>query len=120
MCAVKHILVVDDDGLMLSLMTKALSDYHVTVARDGEEALHIAGPETPLDLLITDYLMQSMMGDELLGRLREQRPNLKALIITGHGDTLARELPEWWRAEAHLAKPFSIAVLRDRVARLIG
>ena len=120
MSAVKHILLVDDDGLMLALITKALSDYHVTVARDGEEALHICGPDAQVDLLITDYLMQSMMGDELLGRLRELRPDLKALIITGHGDTLAREIPDWWKAEAHLAKPFTIAALRGTVARLIG
>ena len=120
MNAVKHILLVDDDGLMLSLIARALSDYHVTIARDGDEALHMAGPGTPIDLLITDYLMQTMTGDELLGRIREKRPTLKALIITGHSEILEHELPDWWKAEAHLAKPFSIVDLRNAVQRLIG
>src|SRR5689334_9812654 len=100
-----HILVVDDDALMLSLMAKALAGYHVTVARGGTEALHAAGRQSVLDLIVTDYLMPEMTGDELLGRLRESRPNLKALIVTGHGAILEREVPEWWRAVAHLDKP---------------
>jgi len=116
----QHILVVDDDALMLSLMAKALPDYHVTLARDGSEALHAAERHVTLDLIITDYLMPEMTGDELLGRLRERRPSLKAIVVSGHGDVLDRELPDWWRGEAHLAKPFTLAALRAEVERLIG
>ena len=117
---VKHILVVDDDALMPQLIQRALPEFEVTIAPDAELALQLAAPGQPIDLLITDYLMPSMMGDELLARLRERRPNLKALIISGHGETLSRELPEWWAREAHLSKPFRIEDLRDAVARLIG
>jgi CheY-like chemotaxis protein len=117
---VKHILVVDDDALMLSMIGRALQDYEVTLARDGEEALRFTAPGTRLDLLITDYLMPAMMGDELIGRIRERRPSLKALVISGHGRLLEREVPDWWLAQAHLEKPFSIVALRDLVVRLIG
>jgi len=116
---VKHILIVDDDALMLSLMSRALPDFRLTVARDGDEALAIAS-QLPVDLLITDYLMPSMTGDELIGRLRERRPNLKVLIVTGHGQVLAKENPDWWHSEAHLDKPFAIDALREAVIRLIG
>ncbi len=116
----QHILVVDDDALLLSLMAKALPGYRVTLARDGDEALHAADHQIALDLLITDYLMPEMTGDELLGRLRERRPSLKALVVSGHGDILERELPHWWRAEAHLSKPFTLAALRQAVETLIG
>ena len=115
-----NILVVDDDALTLALIAKALPEYEVALARDGAEALFAADREGALDLVITDYLMPEMTGDELLGRLRERRPGLKALVVTGHGEILAREVPDWWRAEAHLAKPFTLAALRDAVARLIG
>jgi len=64
--------------------------------------------------------MPEMTGDELLGRLRERRPNLKALVVTGHGEVLAREVPDWWNGEAHLTKPFTLAALRGAVERLIG
>jgi len=120
MTGVKHILVVDDDALMLSMIGRALQDYEVTLARDGDEALRLTAPGMRLDLLITDYLMPAMMGDELLGRMRERRPSLKALVISGHGGLLEREMPDWWRAQPHLEKPFAISALRDLVVRLIG
>jgi DNA-binding NtrC family response regulator len=120
MARVKHILVVDDDALMLAMIGRALQDYEVTLARDGDEALRLTTPGMRLDLLITDYLMPAMMGDELLGRMRERRPSLKALVISGHGGLLEREMPDWWRAQPHLEKPFTISALRDLVTRLIG
>jgi DNA-binding NtrC family response regulator len=120
MTGVKHILIVDDDALMLSMIGRALQDYEVTLARDGDEALRLTAPGMRLDLLITDYLMPAMMGDELLGRMRERRPSLKALVISGHGGLLEREMPDWWSAQPHLEKPFSISALRDLVVRLIG
>ena len=115
----KHILLVDDDTLVLALMSRALPDFNLTVARDGDEALAIASQHR-VDLLITDYLMPSMTGDELIGRLRERRPELKVLVVTGHGQVLAREVPDWWQSEAHLAKPFRVDALREAVISLIG
>jgi len=117
---VQRILVVDDDALVLALIGRALADYEVDMARDGEEALQLAAPGRRVDLLITDYLMQTMTGDELLGRIREWRPHLKALIITGHQTVLEREVPQWLHAEAHLAKPFTLEELRESVIQLIG
>ena len=116
----KTILIVDDDSSVLQMLARALDAYDLGVARDGYEALALAERHPALDLLITDYLMPEMTGDELIARLRELRPNLKTLIITGHGDVLDREAPEWWRAEPHLAKPFRIQALRDAVAALLG
>ena len=116
----KHILVVDDDALMLSLIARALPDFSITAARDGNEALATVMQGPPIDLIITDYLMPSMTGDELLGRVREQLPDVKALVVTGHGEILQREVPDWWNAEAHLTKPFRLDALREAVIRLIG
>ena len=116
----KRILVVDDDSSVLQMLTRALDSYELMVARDGVEALALSKVHSTLDLLITDYLMPEMTGDELIARLREQRPHLKALVITGHGDLLDREAPDWWRVEPHLNKPFRVQALRDAVARLIG
>ncbi len=118
--AMKRILLVDDDALMLELIARALGGYEVMTARDGDEALRLAAPGRRFDLLITDYLMPSMLGDELIARLRERRPNLKALVITGHGSVLERELPDWWNDMPHLAKPFTMGALREAVVRLIG
>jgi CheY-like chemotaxis protein len=115
----KHILVVDDDVSILSLLSRALASYDLTVAHDGAEALALSGGRT-VDLLITDYLMPEMTGDELIARLREEQPDLKALVITGHGDILDREAPQWWREVPHLAKPFRLQTLHEAVNTLLS
>ena len=116
---VKHILLVDDDTSVLNILTRALTAYELTVAHDGAEALALANG-IPLDLVITDYLMPAMTGDELIARMREQKPDLKCLVITGHGDLLDRESPAWWSDVAHLSKPFRIQALRETVDRLLA
>lgn len=117
----KHVLVVDDDTSVLGLVRSALGDtYRVFTAHAGEEALAMWSGLEPLELVITDYMMPSMPGDELLGRLRERRPALKALILSGHGQILAQENPSWWAAEPFLGKPFKVEELRSAVGRLIG
>jgi CheY-like chemotaxis protein len=117
---VKRILIVDDDALILDLVAQALQGYEMLLARDGDEALRLATPGTQIDLLITDYLMPTMTGDELIGRIRERRPSLKTLVITGHSDVLQQEMRGWWQVQPHLPKPFTIAALRDAVCHLIG
>jgi CheY-like chemotaxis protein len=117
---VKKILLVDDDLSVLSMLSRALtSSYDVTTAHDGREALAVAVGK-PLDLLITDYLMPEMTGDELIARLRVERPHLKALVITGHGDLLDREAPEWWHEIPHLAKPFRLNALRETIDGILA
>ena len=72
----KRILIVDDDSSVLNFLQRALAGYNLVTARDPDEALHAAATITSLDLLITDYLMPSMTGDELVARIREKRPGL--------------------------------------------
>ena len=116
----KQILIVDDDTSVLSLVASALADYSLSSAYCGADALTMAGLTGPLDLLITDFMMPSMQGDELIGRLRQVQPDLKVLVLSGHTDILdAANLP-WWNAERHLAKPFGIVALRSAVTELIG
>ena len=116
----KNILIVDDDRTVLDVLTRALEGYRVWAARDPDEGLMIAGGLASLDLLITDFMMPSMMGDELIGRLRAVRPQLKALILTGHSDLLDAENPPWWASEPHLPKPVELQHVRAIVTSLIG
>ena len=115
----KRILIVDDDAAVLEMLTRALSSlYDVAAAHDGPEALSLAETQT-VDLVITDYLMPIMTGDELIVRFRAVQPTAKVLVITGHGDLLDREGPDWWRDVPHLGKPFRIQALRETVASMI-
>jgi CheY-like chemotaxis protein len=113
----KNILVVDDDLSVLSLMARALEGYNVTVARHGLEAVALATTLPNLDLLITDYLMPAMAGDELAGRLRTTHPSLKTLLVTAHGAFVDAEI---CGTDGFLKKPFRCADLRDAVTRVLG
>ena len=116
----KHVLAVDDDTSMLSVLERSLADYRVSTARDPTEAMAILSAREPIDLLITDYLMPGMTGEELTHHARATRLGLKVLVITGHAHAVERAEPEWWDAESHLIKPFRIVALREAVDALIG
>jgi two-component system, cell cycle sensor histidine kinase and response regulator CckA len=116
----KTILVVDDDSAVLDVVGRALEGYRVWLARDPDEGMQMAASLPTLELLVTDFLMPSMTGEELIGWLRAERPGLKVLILTGHSELLDRENPPWWAQEAHLPKPVELARLRTMVADLIG
>jgi CheY-like chemotaxis protein len=116
----KHVLAVDDDTSMLSVVERTLADYRVSTARDATEAMAILSSRERVDLLITDYLMPGMTGEELTHHARARRLDLKVLVITGHASAVERAEPQWWGTEAHLAKPFHIVALRDAVGTLIG
>jgi CheY-like chemotaxis protein len=120
MSGIKTILIVDDDSTVLDLLTRALSGYRVWAARDPDEGLRIARGLPLIDLLITDFMMPEMTGDELLARVRALRPSVKVMILTGHSDLLDTEGPSWWTGEAHLAKPVELRAVRTMVANLIG
>jgi DNA-binding NtrC family response regulator len=114
------VLAVDDDTSMLSLLERALADYRVSTARDAPEAMAALSSRERVDLLITDYLMPGMTGQELAHHARATRLGLKVLVITGHAHAVEQADPEWWLAEAHLSKPFHIRALREAVDALIG
>lgn len=116
----KRILLVDDDRSVLQFLGRVLSGYQVTFARDGFEALAATESLDRLDLLITDYFMPEMFGDELIARARERRPNLPVIVMTGHGPVFDRDAPLWWQSNAHLDKPIQVDALRERVSMLIG
>ena len=116
----KHILIVDDEPGMLALLSRVLSAmrYRVTTAPGGPAALAALGSEA-IDLIVTHYRMPDMSGHELITALRVQRPELKALVVTGCPPTDGEDR-EWWAAQPNLAKPFSPRSLQRAVLGLIG
>lgn len=81
----KDILVVDDEGIIRDLCSKALKGYNVVEAADGEEALRLF-ESSRFDVILTDVMMPKMDGIELLKRLKEQEPTLVVIIMTGFAD----------------------------------
>ena len=81
------ILLVEDDDRLLELTYDVLRDlgYTVFVAGHGLEALEIDEElEKPIDLLVSDVVMPSLGGFELYEILRERRPDLRAVFMSGY------------------------------------
>ena len=81
------ILCVDDDPSILKVRTLVFSaaGYSVHTALSGEEALRLLDDGTEVDLVLLDYLMPGMNGDELAGKLRKRYPNLPLIAVSAVG-----------------------------------
>lgn len=81
----KTILIVDDEAVIRDLCMRALHDYHVLEAGDGEEALRIF-ERGGVDAILTDVMMPKVDGLELLKRIKDREPTLVVIIMTGYAD----------------------------------
>ncbi len=81
-----HILVVDDEAMIASLLKTMLesSGYKVSVAHRPSEALQAAsaGGE-PFRLAVVDYSLPEMNGEDCLAELRKLQPGIRGVLITG-------------------------------------
>jgi len=113
----KSILLVEDDkGVRESIKLLLDVDRHaVTEAANGHEALQLFATSR-FDLVITDYLMPEMLGDELAQTLKSLAPAQPILIVTAHAERLGHA---GRTADAVLLKPFTLKDLRDALARWI-
>ncbi len=94
--------------------------YTVIEARDGIEALGVVEKhEGAIDLLITDMVMPRMTGQELATRLKEQRPTLRMLYMSGYSERAAADSLRAEPGVRLLAKPFSRSALLRAVHELL-
>jgi len=108
------ILVVEDEDAVRSMVREALEarGYRVLVARNGVEALDLAGRYGDyIDLLVTDVIMPQMNGAELAQRLARLRPGLRVLFVSGYTDDAVIRVGVLEQRTAFLQKPFSLDVL---------
>jgi PAS domain S-box-containing protein len=83
------VLLVEDETMVRAVARQALlrHGYRVLEATGGMEALSLtATGAAELDLLLTDVVMPGISGPELAERLRQRRPGLKVLFMSGYSD----------------------------------
>jgi two-component system, cell cycle response regulator CpdR len=113
-----RILIAEDEEALCAMCARALTmDGHEVVAtRDGGEALDaLVREDGRFDLLLTDIRMPVMDGIALALSAARDFPNLIILLMTGYADQ--RERAHGLDALIHdvIAKPFTLATLRDTV-----
>lgn len=115
--APKKILVVDDEPFVCDAVKMMLSfDGHdVETASSGKAALELFAPGK-YDLVITDYAMPQMKGDELALQLRSRAPQQPIVLITAYAEMLKSADSPLTGIHSVVSKPFMLEELRSAVA----
>ncbi|RPH93423.1 MAG: response regulator, partial [Lysobacterales bacterium] len=112
-----RILLVDDEDIVLRSCQRILSgDYEIDTARDGLAALGMVN-EKDYDVLVLDIKMPRMDGIEVLRRVKEARPDVDVIMVTGLHEIGTAVKAMKLGALDYLPKPFEPEELRLAVGR---
>lgn len=112
----KRVLIVDDDALVRTGTAAMMEDlgHEVIEADSAAQALAILGSKAMVDLVLTDHAMPGMSGAELVARLREQYPEVRAILASGYAELPSGPAPV---DAIRLSKPFTQDELAAAIAR---
>lgn len=115
----KHILVVDDDTRLRSLLQRFLlkSDFLVSSAKNANEA-RARLSQYDFDLIILDIMMPEESGLEFLQKLR-QESDVPVILLTAMGETADRIAGLETGADDYLPKPFEPQELILRIKNIL-
>ncbi|OEE74615.1 response regulator [Vibrio genomosp. F6] len=113
-----HILLIDDDTELTSLLKDILSfeGFAVSEANDGEAGLDAITDD--IDLILLDVMMPKLNGMETLKRLRTQWET-PVLMLTAKGEEIDRVIGLELGADDYLPKPFSDRELLARIKAIL-
>ena len=114
-----RVLVVDDEPLIVQMLTIALTyeKFEVSVARDGIEAIQQASQVKP-DLVILDIMMPRLDGIEVARKLRSAG-DVGILMLTARGEDEDQVMGLESGADDYLPKPFTLPVLLARMKAIL-
>lgn len=110
------VLVVDDEPMVLSVLAKMLGKlgYPVETAHGSEEAIgRLTGAAYPL--VIADFNMPTLNGQQLAGWIKQHHPRTKVVIMTGCSSDAAGRLRTGGDIDAVMFKPIGLKELRDLI-----
>ncbi|MCB0265901.1 MAG: response regulator [Calditrichaeota bacterium] len=83
-----NVVLVDDEEMVLTSLSSFLmleTEYEVHTFTSAKEALDFI-KKNPVDIVISDYLMPEMDGISFLGKVRDVKPEIPRIILTGYAD----------------------------------
>jgi CheY-like chemotaxis protein len=109
-----EVLLVDDEQEFIQTLSERLRERNLdaAVAYDGESALHMIHEHEP-EVMILDLNMPGINGVEVLQRIKTSNPDIKVIILTGHGGEKVRETCLKMGAFAYLQKPIDFSQLAN-------
>jgi len=116
----KRILVVDDEPFVCEAvkMMLAFDGHEVKTANSGTEALLVLEKES-FDLVITDFAMPVMKGDELAAAIKARLPKQPVVMITAYAEMLQSSGEPLPGVDFLISKPFLLENLREAIAKVL-
>jgi two-component system, chemotaxis family, chemotaxis protein CheY len=114
------VLLVDDSGMARRSVRQILESagYEVVEAEDGLVALERYFLEKP-DIVLLDLVMKGMMGLDVLHKLREMDPNVRAIVVSADIQDSSRALAAAGGACNFLNKPVDRGLLLAAIAGVL-
>ena len=115
----RRILVVDDEPFVCDAVKMMLTfDGHsVETASNGKEALELF-ELGKFDLVITDFAMPNMKGDELAAIIKARAPGQPIVMITAYAEMLHSSGTPLTGVDFVISKPFLLENLREAIAKV--
>ncbi len=113
----KKILIVDDTPANILLLKDTLSQYRISTALSGEEALEATESFDPPDLILLDIVMPKMDGYEVCQKLKssENTREIPIIFLTSKSDARSEAKGLELGAVDYITKPFSVSIVKSRV-----
>lgn len=115
----KKILVVDDEPFVCDAvkMMLAYDGHEVQTASSGKEALDLFD-DGKFDLVITDFAMPLMKGNELAAAVKARAPGMPVIMITAYAEMLQSSGHSLVGIDFIISKPFLLDNLREAIAKV--
>lgn len=121
MCIKKHILFVDDDNQYQRIIKNLLvsENYEVSVTDNAADAIELF-QKYEYDLVLSDLMMESVDGLQLLSFIRRIDPAMKVIILTGSEESAPEIRGLQLMANDFVRKPVEFDVLLARIERVLA
>lgn len=115
----RHILVVDDEPLVCDAikMLLAFDGHKVETAHSASEALDLLAAGS-YDVIITDFEMPQMKGDEFAARIKARSPRQPVIMITAYAELLQSSKRQLRAVDVMISKPFLLENLREALVKV--
>jgi len=110
------VLLVDDEEQFLQVLSERLTNrgLRVSSVTSGEEAVALVENKN-FDAVVVDLAMPGIDGIETTKKIKEKRPDLEIIILTGHATVKAGIEAMKLGAEDFLEKPVDLNVLLEKI-----
>lgn len=103
----RKVLIVDDEeGIRESLKLILADHYELILADGGDQALDVLNHAKDVGVVLLDIKMRKVHGIDVLKNIKEKRPDVKVIMVTGYKSVETASEAAKLGASGYIVKPF--------------